>query len=390
MHRLKTFLYDNNTGTAMAQLGLTLGQTLYRLDQQSRGGATLPVGLCSGIGIGGYLLGGGMGPLDVHAGLLCDRLLAVEMVTAQGDLVRADANRRPELLWAACGGGGQALGLVVSATLQVFPTERIANSVCVRVHFDMELAVRVFAAWQAFEQHSSHLRFEVGGNQTYIVGCFWDTVLEGFDFANATGIPGGKVAFQEQFDRFLDAHKFLGPHGSWGIHRALDSDRAALEEPQWYFARTQDRRTVKTMLTGEIPLPSTRLETVLKLCGQGPADGWNACTFIPIGESVRKRHPKDSAFFWRMARHSVEFTVGDAEPSSRRLWAQQVYDSLLPHKLGTYVNYPDVDLQEHAKEYWGENYARLQLLKAKYDPDVLFDAPQAISPAYLAERSLWT
>jgi hypothetical protein len=235
------------------------------------------------------------------------------------------------------------------------------------------------------------LRLQVAQNRTAIVGCFWNTALEGFSFERATGIHGGEVVFQEEFERFLDAHKFLGPHGSWGVHRALDSDRAALEEPQWYFARAQDRRTVKTMLTGEIPLPSTRLERVLELCGQGPANGgWNDCTFIPIGESVRKRFPEESAFFWRMAKHSVEFTVADAEPSSRQAWVQQVYDSLLPHKLGTYVNYPDVDLQEHWKEYWGANYAKLQLLKAHYDPEVVFDAPQKIAPAYATGGTIWT
>jgi FAD/FMN-containing dehydrogenase len=386
IHRLKNVTYNNSAGTVTAQLGLTLGQALYRLDQQSGGEATIPVGLCSPIGIGGFLLGGGMGLLDVKAGLLCDRLQALEMVTANGDLVTADANHRPELLWAACGGGGQALGLVVSATLKVYPTAEIGTSVCVRVRFDMERAVETFAAWQAYEQKNAHLRFSVEpffGGSVVVVGCFWNTTLKGFSLENTTGIPGGEVVFQEELDHFLDAQKFLGPYGGWGNHLAHESDRDALEHPQWYFARDQDSRSEKTMLIGEIPLPSTRLETVLKLCSEGPPNGGeNECTFIPVGEAVRKRLPEESAFYWRSAKYSLEFTAMDGERSSRQAWIQQVYDSLLPLKLGTYVNYPDVDLQEYWKDYWGANYANLQLLKAHYDPEVVFDAPQKIWPAY--------
>jgi FAD/FMN-containing dehydrogenase len=393
IHRLKNITYDKSTGTATAELGLTLGQALYRLDQQSGGDVTLPVGLCSGIGIGGYLLGGGMGPLDERAGLLCDRLVAVEMVTATGDLVWADRKQRPELLWAACGGGGQALGLVVSATLRVYPTAKIGTSVCVRVHFGMDKAVEAFAAWQAYEHHNSHLRFQVGESTlpgpasedsglAEVFGCFWNAALEGFSFENKTGITGGKVVFQGEFEHFLGAHLWFGPAGGWGNHRALDSARAALDEPQWYFARQQDNRREKTMLIGDIPLPSTGLEQMLKLCSTGaPSGGLTVCTFIPVGEAVRKRSPEESAFPWRMAKYSLEFTVEAAEPSSRRARAQQIYDSLLPYKLGTYVNYPDVDLQEYGKDYWGANYANLQLLKARYDSEVVFDSPQKIWPA---------
>jgi hypothetical protein len=257
---------------------------------------------------------------------------------------------------------------VVSATLKVYPTAEIGTSVCVRVGFGMERAVETFAAWQAYEQKNSHLRFSVDVWNVFVLGCFWNTTLEGFSLENATGIPGGEVIFQEEFDRFLDAQKFLGPAGGWADHRALDSDLVALEHPQWYFAREQDGREEKTMLVGEIPLLSTGLETALKLCSEGPPNGGGKeCTFIPVGEAVRKRLPEESAFFWRMAKYSIELTAWDGERSSREAWAQQVYDSLLPLKLGTYVNYPDVDLQEYWKDYWGANYANLQLLKAHYD-----------------------
>ena len=47
---------------------------------------------------------------------------------------------------------------------------------------------------------------------------------------------------------------------------------------------------------------------------------------------------------------------------------------------GAYVNYADADLTDWEDAYWGTNYARLRQVKAKYDPDRLFDFPQAVRP----------
>jgi len=184
-----------------------------------------------------------------------------------------------------------------------------------------------------------------------------------------------------EFDRYLDAGKFLGPFGGWGHHKAIDPDRVALHDSQWYFARQEDTQAVRTMLTSEIPSGSVVVESVLRRCHQvASEDAWNVCTFIPVGKVVRSRSSGDAAFPWREARHSVEFTVGGATNRTRHSWADGVYEQLLPYKLGTYVNYPDTKLQEYASDYWGTNYPRLQELKWHYDPTSVFDSPQGITP----------
>jgi hypothetical protein len=415
LHQLKALSYNNVSGTVKLQLGLTIGQVLAGVDSQSNGQATLPAGLCSGIGVGGFLLGGGMGPLDSMAGLLCDRLEEVQMVTASGELVTATKNERPDVLWAACGGGGQALGVVVSATLSTFPTSKIGNSVCLRTSFDGHRAPEVFDVWQSLVQHKSHLRFEICGRtgRVNIWGCVWQRGLHDLKSFSSKGRvdnshnavrsisatdllqdlgfrvsetvrqhAGANLEFLMQFNRFLDAQKFLGPAGKWGMQKVEASDEDVLVSNQWFFAKQQDTRSEKTMLTGPLSPWSIGFQRMADLCGRGPGDGgWGVCTIIPIGRAVGRRASDETAFHWRSARHSLEFTAGDtATEASRRQWAHDVYHALKDKKIGTYVNYPDAELLDYPQEYWGGNYRRLQELKAAYDASRMFDAPQGIDP----------
>ena len=94
---------DGEGRTAWAQTGLTAGE--YTSAAAAHGLAT-GFGDTGSVGIGGLTLGGGVGFLVRKHGLTIDDLLAAEVVTADGELVYADADTHPDLFWALRGGGG--------------------------------------------------------------------------------------------------------------------------------------------------------------------------------------------------------------------------------------------------------------------------------------------
>jgi FAD/FMN-containing dehydrogenase len=94
---------DADARTAWAQAGATTGEVTAAAGEH---GLAIGFGDNGSVGIGGLTLGGGLGYLSRLHGLTIDNLHSVEVVTADGAIVTADAERHPDLFWALRGGGG--------------------------------------------------------------------------------------------------------------------------------------------------------------------------------------------------------------------------------------------------------------------------------------------
>jgi FAD/FMN-containing dehydrogenase len=88
-----------------------------------------PVGHCKGVGLGGYLLQGGWGWNSRALGVACESVIAVDVVPAEGVVVRADADHEPDLYWAARGAGPGFFGVATRFHLRVHPKPREFGSV---------------------------------------------------------------------------------------------------------------------------------------------------------------------------------------------------------------------------------------------------------------------
>jgi FAD/FMN-containing dehydrogenase len=101
-----------------------------------------PIGHCQGVAVGGYLLQGGFGWLSRVFGPACASVAAIDVVTAEGELVRADGSAEADLLWAARGAGPGFFGVVTRFHLRLQPWPRAAmNSVYV---YPVELLDEIF------------------------------------------------------------------------------------------------------------------------------------------------------------------------------------------------------------------------------------------------------
>src|SRR5262245_16983378 len=117
LSRMRHVQVDPSKRTARVEGGATLGD----LDRQTQAfGLATTAGVVTHTGVVGLTLGGGVGRLARKYGLACDNLLAVELVTAEGQVLRASATEHADLFWGVRGGGGN-FGIVAACEFQLHP-----------------------------------------------------------------------------------------------------------------------------------------------------------------------------------------------------------------------------------------------------------------------------
>jgi FAD/FMN-containing dehydrogenase len=100
------------------------------------------------VGVVGYSLGGGISFLARRYGLSANRILAAEVVTADGELIRADRSQNTDLFWAIRGGGG-AFGVITALEIELFDLPTVYAGAA---FFEIERAAEVLHAWRELTQ----------------------------------------------------------------------------------------------------------------------------------------------------------------------------------------------------------------------------------------------
>jgi hypothetical protein len=143
--RMRGIRIDPYTRTARVEAGVVWLDVVQAAAQH---GLAALAGSSPDVGVAGYTLGGGMGFLGRKHGLAANSVLAVEMVTADGRLVRADHEHESDLFWALRGGGG-SFGVVTAIEFRLYPiTEAYAGI----LWYPIERGSEVLHAWSELTQ----------------------------------------------------------------------------------------------------------------------------------------------------------------------------------------------------------------------------------------------
>lgn len=348
------------------------GAALRDLDHETQAfGLATPLGINSTTGVAGLTLGGGFGWLSRKYGMTIDNLRAVDVVTAEGRLVRASEAENPDLFWATRGGGGN-FGIVSSFEFQLHPVG--PEVMCGPIVYAQEDGPGVLrhvrdvnaeapdelAVWAVLRKAPPmpFLPEDVHGTDVVIVVPFYAGSLEageraieplrayGNPIADAAG-PHPYAAFQQAFDPLLTE----GARNYWKSHNFATLTDAAID----------------TALDCAATLPSAQSEIF----------------FGQVGGAMNRVPVEATAYPHRDAEYVMNVHTRWEDPASDTLciaWARDVYQRMAPYATGgTYVNFISEDRGEEQQAY-GQNYDRLATLKARYDPTNLFHINQNIAP----------
>jgi FAD/FMN-containing dehydrogenase len=356
---LNEVVVDASRGEAIVGAGVRLLDCYRRLWDH---GVTIPGGTCPGVGIAGLTLGGGIGFLSRQYGLTCDNLLAVELVDADGHVLRASESEHADLFWALRGGGGGNFGIATAFTFRVHP---ISDVVVCTVTWPWDDAAEVLDAWQ---------RWAPGVDERLTVGFVVPDQSEGVVVASGqftgsaaelppllepllrAGRPSSPVIQSVPF--ITAAEQFAGPPAT---HSTFKNTGAFVYEP-W------SDEAITTFVEQMRASPTTA----------------NVVGFFPWGGAIAAIDPAASAMVHRRALFDVQYQAywhDAADEEADVAWGRTIRTAMLTSTSGDYVNYIDADIADWATAYYGTNLARLRQVKVEYDPDDVFDGPQSIPPA---------
>ncbi|MGM9980307.1 MAG: FAD-binding oxidoreductase [Turicibacter bilis] len=329
-------------------------------------GYPFPGGGCPTVGVAGYTLGGGWGYSSRLFGLGCDQLIEAEVITAEGQLIVANANQHEDLFWALRGSGGGNFGVVTSLTYRL--PEKIEMATLINIdyeHVGFAKVVDVALRYQRFFKNLDRrlnlkmamYNSETKGKGVKLTGLFYGSKEEAQDllslFQDATDFDFYYMTVLQANREIQDSHPEFEMYRSGGrfIHRDYSADE------------------LLTMLD----LIDERAQGSL----------YTAITFYGLGGAIADIEKDETAFYYRDASFILGFQSVWEDPKYRAInneWVLERFNVLATYTRGSFINFPIVQPGDYEKNYYGDNLEALKAVKRKYDPEGIFNFEQAIKP----------
>ncbi len=348
------------------------GATWADVDHETQAfGLATTGGIVSTTGVAGLTLGGGQGYLAREHGLTIDNLVSADVVTAEGELVHASAERNEELFWALRGGGGN-FGVVTAFEFQLHPVgPEVLGGAVFHPYEDARAALefyREFTAGAPEELACYALIARVPPEEPFPAARQGEpAVAFAVCYAGDTDEGEAALAPLRSFgDPILDGIRPLP-------YTALQSsfDDGSPEGFRWYskshyLPRLPDG-AIDILLEHTDPLPGPLTQVALE----------------PLGGAVARVARDATAFPHRDAAYSLGIWPGWAAPENDDemiAWAREFHKAMAPYAEGVYVNYLDRDEGDRVRAAYGDNYDRLVAAKREWDPTNLFSRNQNVAP----------
>ena len=365
LSEMKNLELDIEGRTAWAQTGLTAGE--YTAAAGAHGLVT-GFGDTGSVGIGGITLGGGVGYLVRKHGLTIDDLLAAEIVTADGELLRVDAESHPDLFWAIRGGGGN-FGVATRFKFRLHEVATFVGGMLLLPATPEVIASFVAEAEAAPEELSTIANVMTAPPMPFVPAEMHGELVIMAMLAYAGGVDEGERAiapFRALAEPIADMVKPM-PYPE--MYPPEEGDYHPTAVARTMFIDTIDRGVSQTILehlrASDAPMRVAQIRVLGGAMARVPAEA--------------------TAFAHRSSRIMVNvaaFYEGTEERAAREAWVSYFAAALRQGEGGAYVGFLGEEGEGRIREaYPGSTWERLAEIKRRYDPTNLFRLNQNIPPA---------
>ncbi len=336
----------------------------------------VPGGSCASVGVAGLTLGGGFGLLSRYMGLTCDNLKSVKMVNAQGEILEANQHENEDLLWALKGAGAGNFGVVTELTFKLHP---ISNVTIFRIKWNWEEMGQVIHTWQKWAPHVDDRITSILTmtskfvNRVSCVGVFLGSQAEVRSLINPLITSVKPISVSLSTVPFIDAaRRFSGEKRPSAKSGAVPE---AVHIPIHPRFKNSSDYAIKD-------LSESALKTIHAFLSSSPRDS-SCLQFDSYGGAINRVPISDSAFCHRgETKFCLHYQINWRHPSEderNMKWISEFRRAMQPHVSGqNYFNYCDLNTENYASSYFGDNLTKLQAVKVKYDPDDVFRYPQSL------------
>jgi FAD/FMN-containing dehydrogenase len=364
--RMRKVDVDPAASTARAEAG-ALWQDV--IDPAAEHGLAGLAGSSPGVGVAGYNLGGGLGFLARRYGLAANSVTAAELVTPDGNLVRADADHDSDLFWAIRGGGG-SVGVLTALEMRLYPVSELYAG---DLFFPLARTAEVLSAWRAWTDTVP------------------DEVTSMAHLLRFPPVPLVPEPLRGQSFAVVEA-AYLGDTGS-GANlieplRRLGPDRdtfAMIPAPGLGELNMDPDQPVPLRADGTflVDLPAAAVDALLAVAGPGTDTPLNSIEVRHLGGALARpaadggAQPSIDAGYMIFAGGFAPTPELAAAVAGQ---AQAVKDALTPWRAGyDYYNFAETPAAASAV-LPPASYQRLQNIKTSYDPYQMIISAHPVAP----------